>query len=354
MGRMLHLFGWSQMVAAAVVRGEHWNKGIVCAFFSAKLNSAQQNYPVHEIEMLAGVESMLWHQDILQGFRFTWITDHKGLTHLYEQKNLSGRQACWMEKLGEFDFEVCYIPDTENVLADVLSRLWSNEVAGTVRAHSAYMYHDVIDNNTLDTHSVSMPLLVGIEAACTVDEHILESSAVSLHMDHVASGHDRGIDNVLVPGKLEARHSTVPRQWKEGRSSIKAVKKAKPAYNTGLNEEFNQPVYNTGMTEEHTEEQAWNTGMADKTLEMQAKGENPNWQLPHGDLHELKVNSTISEAGHVTSAKSNNAQSAKDMSLLAHLSKECSNIDLPSALCNNYPSDSLFHKILAKPNNFEQ
>ena len=48
-------------------------------FYSDKLNSAQQNYPVHEIEMLAGVETMLRHHDILQGVKFKWITDHKGL-----------------------------------------------------------------------------------------------------------------------------------------------------------------------------------------------------------------------------------------------------------------------------------
>lgn len=56
--------GCGSGVVAAVIQGEHWNKGVVCAFFSAKLSSVQQNYPVHEIEMLAGVESMMRHHDI--------------------------------------------------------------------------------------------------------------------------------------------------------------------------------------------------------------------------------------------------------------------------------------------------
>ena len=76
------------------------------AFYSAKLNSAQQNYPVHEIELMAGVETMLRHADILQGVKFKWVTDHKGLTHLLNEKNLSGRQARWLEKISSFDFEV--------------------------------------------------------------------------------------------------------------------------------------------------------------------------------------------------------------------------------------------------------
>jgi RNase H-like domain found in reverse transcriptase len=62
-------------------------------FYSMKLNSAQQNYPVHEIELVAEIETMLWHTDILQGVKFKWVTDHRGLTHLLNQKSLSGWQA---------------------------------------------------------------------------------------------------------------------------------------------------------------------------------------------------------------------------------------------------------------------
>jgi hypothetical protein len=76
----------------------HWKNVKVMAFFSAKLNAAQQNYPVHKIEMLAGIEAMLRHCDILQGCPFTWITDHKGLIHLMNQKNLSGLLAGSIKK----------------------------------------------------------------------------------------------------------------------------------------------------------------------------------------------------------------------------------------------------------------
>ena len=36
---------------------------------------------------------MLQNPEILVGCSFTWITDHKGLTHLLTQKNLSSHQA---------------------------------------------------------------------------------------------------------------------------------------------------------------------------------------------------------------------------------------------------------------------
>jgi RNase H-like domain found in reverse transcriptase len=102
------------------------------AFYSAKLNSAQQDYSVHEIELMAGIKTMLCHADILQGVWFKWVTDHKGLTHLLNQKNLSGRQAQWLEKISSFDFEVVYVPGNENVLADALSQLYSYNSPGTV------------------------------------------------------------------------------------------------------------------------------------------------------------------------------------------------------------------------------
>ncbi len=38
-------------IATYIIQGETWGKGVVYVFYSAKLNPAQQNYPVHEIEM---------------------------------------------------------------------------------------------------------------------------------------------------------------------------------------------------------------------------------------------------------------------------------------------------------------
>lgn len=53
--------GCSTSVAGVVCQGPNWKNAQIAAFFSAKLNPAQQNYPVHEIEMLASVEVMLRH-----------------------------------------------------------------------------------------------------------------------------------------------------------------------------------------------------------------------------------------------------------------------------------------------------
>jgi len=98
--------GCATGISGVISQGEDWKTAKIAAFYSAKLNPAQQNYPVHEIEMLAGIETMLRHIDIL-----------------LNQKNLSGRQARWIEKISSFNFEVVYIAGSENVVADSLSRI---------------------------------------------------------------------------------------------------------------------------------------------------------------------------------------------------------------------------------------
>ncbi|PBK71044.1 hypothetical protein ARMSODRAFT_955768 [Armillaria solidipes] len=55
----------SASIAGYVAQGEEWQKAKVAAFYFAKLSSVQQNYAIHELEMLAGLETMLCHQDIL-------------------------------------------------------------------------------------------------------------------------------------------------------------------------------------------------------------------------------------------------------------------------------------------------
>jgi len=154
--------GCATGISGVVAQGEDWKNAKIAAFYSAKLNSAQQNYATHEIELLAGVETMLRLRDLLQGARFKWVTDHKGLTYFLNQKNLSGRQARWLEKISSFDFEVVYVPGNENVLADALSRIYSNDAAGTVRAKSEYTYHDVVDDDV--EVAEDLPILAGLEA----------------------------------------------------------------------------------------------------------------------------------------------------------------------------------------------
>ena len=116
------------MGAAGVLsQGINWKDSIVAAFWSGKFNSTQQNYPVHEQELLAIVESLKRFRPMLLGCKFIVLTDHKSLQYFLTQKNLSPRQARWLEALSEFDFEVKYIPGETNILADALSRIYAED-----------------------------------------------------------------------------------------------------------------------------------------------------------------------------------------------------------------------------------
>jgi hypothetical protein len=114
--------------------------------------------------MLAGVETMMRHRDILQGAKFVWLTDHKGLIHLLNQCNLSGHQARWIKKIGEFNFEVTYLLGVENLLPDVLSRMYAFDSPGMVRAPREYTEHNIGNKFQEVAHLASMPLTVGQEA----------------------------------------------------------------------------------------------------------------------------------------------------------------------------------------------
>jgi hypothetical protein len=116
---------------------------------------------------------MLRHRDILQACHFTWVTDYKGLIHLVNQKNLSGRQGHWVEKILSFDFEIQYLPGTENVLADALSQIYSNEAPGTGRARSEYTYYDVVNNDVLELATISMPVFARGEAAAFANDRVI-------------------------------------------------------------------------------------------------------------------------------------------------------------------------------------
>jgi hypothetical protein len=232
--------GCSTGISGLVSQGEDWKTAKIAAFYSAKLNSAQQNYPVHEIEMLAGIETMLRHVDILQGVTFKWLTDHKGLIYLLNQKNLSGRQARWLEKISSFSFEVVYIPGSDNVVADALSRMYANDSPGTVRATSEFPLHDVLDDDTVDTRQqiTDFPILAGLEARIATRR----GSRVRKPTEKAAAAQAEG-SSTLADGP--SRFFVRPRP---------SSGKRKEGENPGNDTQETEPVNEVVPTEEPTEE----------------------------------------------------------------------------------------------------
>jgi hypothetical protein len=90
------------------------------AFYSRKMNNAQQNYTTTEKELLSIVATLKEFRNILLGQQITVFADHKHLT--YKTFNTE-RVMRWRLVLEEFGPDLQYIKDTHNVVANVLSRL---------------------------------------------------------------------------------------------------------------------------------------------------------------------------------------------------------------------------------------
>ncbi|QRW23678.1 Pol polyprotein/retrotransposon [Rhizoctonia solani] len=154
-------------------QGKELSKAHVIAFWLGKFNSTQQNYAVHELELLAIKESLDRFRHLLVGCKFNIYTDHRALEHFQTQKNLSPRQVRWLQVFNEFDYCIIYIPGETNVLADTLSQIYENERLGTVRATSEYVQDkdNVPDLEAFSaevtghvTGPITRPLLVAKEA----------------------------------------------------------------------------------------------------------------------------------------------------------------------------------------------
>jgi hypothetical protein len=103
--------------------GPTWETARPVAFDSMPLRGAELNYPVHEKELLGIIRALKkWRSDLL-GSSFTVITDHRTLENFETQRDLSRRQARWMEFMSQFDAKIVYVEGEKNTAADGLSRI---------------------------------------------------------------------------------------------------------------------------------------------------------------------------------------------------------------------------------------
>jgi hypothetical protein len=216
-------------VAGTIRQGDDWQTAPIIAFYSAKLSTTQQNYAVHEIELLAGLETMMRYRDLLLGVHFTWCTDHKELEYLLNQKNLTGRQARWISKMSEFDFDVMYIPGKLNTVADALSRIYSADEPGTIRAESEFVQHDTAAMRVSSLHSV--PMQTGTEARYALRARKAKAPEVPAETGRPETSKE-----------FAKRIKKVVLQVGERPEGEKAVSGSKPNLNTNQRLESNQSV----------------------------------------------------------------------------------------------------------------
>jgi len=93
------------------------------AFYSKSLSPVEQNYKIHDKEMLAIIRALEEWRHFLEGVRHPveiWM-DHKNLEYLMTAKKLNHCQACWSLYLACFDFKLIHCPEHCMGKPDVLS-----------------------------------------------------------------------------------------------------------------------------------------------------------------------------------------------------------------------------------------
>jgi hypothetical protein len=112
--------------AVAVVLSQKQQVGKLhpVAYYSRKMLPEETRYLVSDQELLAIVAAVEHWRCYLEGAEHPVLvlTDHKGLEHLNTKKELSNREARWVEKLAEIDYQIRYVPGPQNAAADALSR----------------------------------------------------------------------------------------------------------------------------------------------------------------------------------------------------------------------------------------
>ena len=117
----------SQVAVGAALMQEVVNGLAPVGYASKVLSDTERRWPTHERELYGVVFGCQRFRHFLQGGVHAPVvrTDHKPLGHLTTQKELSPKQARWVEYLSQFDVKLEYVEGKQNHVADMLSRLRS-------------------------------------------------------------------------------------------------------------------------------------------------------------------------------------------------------------------------------------
>ena len=93
-------------------------------FIFKSLSNMEQNYKIHDKEILAVVRCLEVWRHFLEGAteKFEIWTDHKNLEYFMKAQKLNRRQARWALYLSRFNFMLKHIPGSKMEKADSLSR----------------------------------------------------------------------------------------------------------------------------------------------------------------------------------------------------------------------------------------
>ena len=132
-----------------------YKKGKPIAFYSLKMNSAQERYTTNQKELLSIVASLKEFRNIILGYHITVYTDNKNLTYTFFNTERVMHQCLILE---EFDPGLKYIKIEKNVVADDLSHLDMSANKNILNISELFGYddNDLHDSAyTISYHNIS-------------------------------------------------------------------------------------------------------------------------------------------------------------------------------------------------------
>jgi transposase InsO family protein len=153
-------------------------------YHSKKFTSAEENYDVHDKELLAVVTAFehwrVWAESCSECIVFS---DHKNLVHFTTTKVLNRRQVRWAETLGRHKFKIIYTPGRDNGRADALSR--RPDIMGTKKITESTILKVHKDGSLGPTEYInSLVMKVGLDVPEELQEQIIRQ-----HHDDPVHGH---------------------------------------------------------------------------------------------------------------------------------------------------------------------
>lgn len=118
----------SKTALSAILAQKQGEDYVPIEFYGRKLKDSEKKYPSIKYELLAIHDACVYFENFLLGKKFTILTDSKALTDHLKLEKQSDIIARWIMRLGNFDFEIGFIPGEENP-ADFVSRNINNITA---------------------------------------------------------------------------------------------------------------------------------------------------------------------------------------------------------------------------------
>lgn len=131
------------------------------AYLSRSMTPAEQNYEIHDKELLAIIVALNEWRAELEGLqrsdRFLIFSDHQALQYFMTTKRLNARQARWAEFLSRFHFLIKYRAGKMNVCADALTRRDQDVEVSKDHRNQVLLRHQYLETRIMEELAQAAP-----------------------------------------------------------------------------------------------------------------------------------------------------------------------------------------------------